>query len=103
MCGPDPTAGAEAIHPFVLLFPGPVLTDCRLRFATSVQALRALHHSIPLREPILMVPFPSLADNWLLSYLPFFPLVLHRFTFRYAVSFNPTHIPIFVFIRFNSY
>src|SRR5437588_578264 len=71
MCGPDPTAGAEAIHSFVLLFPGQVLTDCRLRFATSMQGLRALHHSIPLDELIPTLPFPSLADAWLLCYLSF--------------------------------
>src|SRR5207302_1340121 len=71
MCGPDPTAGAEATHSFVLLFPGQVLTDCKLRFATSMQALRALHHSIPLDEQIPMLPFLSLADAWLLSYPPF--------------------------------
>src|SRR5205807_1914608 len=71
MCGPDPTAWTELIHSFVLLFRGQVLPDCGLRFATSVQALRALHHSIPLNELFLTVPFLSLADNWLLSYTPF--------------------------------
>ena len=71
MCGPDPTAGAEATHSFVLLFPGQVLTDCRLRFATSMQGLRALYHSIPLDELIPTLPFTSLADAWLLSYTPY--------------------------------
>ena len=71
MCGPDPTAGAEATHSFVLLFLGQVLTDCRLRFATSMQALRALYHSIPLDQLIPTVPFPSLVDAWLLNlFLP---------------------------------
>ena len=82
MCRPDPTTGAEAIHSFVLLFPGQVLTDSRLRLATGMQALRALHHSIPLDELILMVPFPSLADNWLLSYLPFYTFVPRGGTYR---------------------
>ena len=63
MYGPDPTTGAEATHSFVHLFPGQVLTDCRLRFATSMQGLLALHHSIPLNELFLTVPFPSLTDN----------------------------------------
>src|SRR5437660_10414506 len=71
MSGPDPTTGAEVIHSFVLLFPGQVLTDCRLRFATSMQGLQALHRSIPLDEQIPMLPFLSLADAWLLSYPPF--------------------------------
>src|SRR5437588_12325692 len=52
---------------FVLLFPGQVLTDCRLRFATSMQALRALYRSIPLNELIPTLPFPSLVDAWLLK------------------------------------
>src|SRR5437899_3710306 len=71
MSGPDPTAGAEATHSFVLLFPGQVLTDCRLRFATSMQGLRALHHSISLDKLIPTLPFTSLGDAWLLSYAPF--------------------------------
>ena|SRR5207302_3158928 len=73
MSGPDPTAGAGAIHSFVLLFPGQVLTDSRLRLATGMQTLWDLYHSIPLDELIPMVPFPSLPDNWLLSYPPFLP------------------------------
>src|SRR5437868_6323658 len=71
MCGSDPTARAEAIHSFVLLFPGQVLTDSRLRFATGMQGLRALHHSIPLDELIPTLPFTSLVDTWLLNYPPF--------------------------------
>ena len=71
MSEPDPTAEAVVIHSFVLLFPGQVLTDSRLRFATVMQGLRALHHSIPLDEQIPMLPFLSLADAWLLSYPPF--------------------------------
>ena len=71
MSGPDPTAGAGAIHSSVLLFAGQVLTDCRLRFATSMQGLRALQHSIPLDEWIPTLPFTSQADAWLLSYTPF--------------------------------
>src|SRR5437588_5401167 len=99
MCGSDPTAGAGAIHSFVLVFPGQVLTDSRLRLATGMQALRALHHSIPLDELILMVLFPSLADNWLLSYLPFLPPDLN--TLMDAKSSNSTHIPMFVLFSFN--
>src|SRR5437660_1934358 len=72
MCGPDLTAGVETTYSFVLLFPGQVLTDCRLWFATSMQGLRALYRSIPLDQPIPIVPFLSLADAWLLSY-PTFP------------------------------
>src|SRR5437868_6232560 len=71
MCRDNLNYVAEATHSFVLLFLGQVLTDCRLRFATSMQGLRALHHSIPLDELIPTLPFPSLADAWLLSYPPF--------------------------------
>ena len=43
----------------------------KMWFATVMQALQVLYHSTPLDEPILMVPFLSLADNWLLSSPPF--------------------------------
>src|SRR5437879_11629962 len=70
---PDPTAGAEAIYSFVLWFPGQVLTDCRLRFATSMQGLRVLHNAIALVEIIPTVFLPRLADAWLMSYTAFLP------------------------------
>src|SRR5437588_2389712 len=79
MSGPPRTTLFPYTTLFRSLFPGQVLTDSRLRLATGIQALRVIYHLIPLDEPILMVPFTSLADNWLRSYLPFLRSDVHTY------------------------
>ena len=71
-----------AMHTFVPVFPGQLLSNCWLLGATGMWTLRGLYHSIPLAEGNPTHSFRTLTDRWLKGYPYLCTLVLRTSTFK---------------------